>query len=140
MKRKTILLCTCAVLWSILVIGLAWWYTPAAFLSDVAPEDITRIEVCNGTSGEKFTITDRDDITYIVTGIQDTKMRKQEFAKKDGFVYSMSFYTEKGKAVAQFELNGENVICDGEVTYKTMYDGEFDPLGFQYVQILDERK
>ena len=87
MKRKTILLCTCAVLWSILVIGLAWWYTPAAFLSDVAPEDITRIEVCNGTSGEKFTITDRDDITYIVTGIQDTKMRKQEFAKKDGFEF-----------------------------------------------------
>ena len=135
--KRILLIGACAALVIAFAIGFIWWHLPTAFLADVAPEDVARIEVFNGTSGERFTIEDSADISHIVTKIQDVKMRKEEWEQKDGFVYSLSFWATDGSKIAGFLLNGPASIRDGDIEYEPRYETEYDALCFVYIQQLE---
>ncbi len=128
----------------LLAVGLTacfiWWYMPTAFLSDVAPEDVARIEVFNGMSGTRFVIEDTTDIEYIVGRIGDVKMRKEEWEQVDGFVYSLSFYGKDGARISHFILNDEDIIRDGNIEYETAFETDHDPLCFYYIRDLEAKQ
>ena len=136
MKRKILLACG-VVLFAILTACFVWWYMPTTFLKSADPTDVARIEVFNGTNGQRFVIEEREDIEYIVTKISDVKMRKVEYSHVDGFVYSISFYTADGTRMDGFVLNGET-IRDGAIKYKIVYETCEDPLCFEYIKALED--
>lgn len=136
--KKIILICVFAVLLIALTVGLAWWYLPTTFLADVEPADVSRIKVFSGATGQSFAIEDRADIEYIVTKIQDVKMKKTEYSQVDGFVYSLSFYATDGTRIDGFILNGSDTIRDGNVKYEAAYETDYDALCFAYIKDLEE--
>ncbi len=136
MKKRILLIAAGVVLLAALLVGFIWWHLPTVFLADVAPADVARIEVFNGTRGKSFVIEDAADIEYIVTNIQRTKMYKEEWEIKDGFVYSLSFYAADGSRMAHLELNGEDSIRDGNMEYEC----EYDALCFGYIKDIEARQ
>ena len=137
---KKILLACSALLFAALTACFIWWYMPTAFLADIAPTDVARIEVFNGMSGEGFTIADADDIEYIVSKIGDVKMRKEEYEAVDGFVYSLAFYGKDGALIEQFVLNDEESIRDGNIKYETAFETDEDPLCFCHIRAIEAGK
>ena len=139
MKRKILLIGAGALLAALLA-GFIWWHLPTVFLKNVAPADVARIEVFNGTSGERFVIEDADDIEYIVRKISDVKMRKEKWGDVDGFVYSLSFYAKDDTLLERFALNSTEHIRDGNVGYKCAYETEEDALCFAYIKAIEATK
>ena len=137
MKRKILLACG-VLLFAALTVFVIWWYMPTTFLKNTDPADVARIEVFNGTNGQRFVIEERADIEYIVAKISDVKMRKAEYSHVDGFVYSISFYAADGTRIDGFILNGSDSIRDGAVRYEVMYETEEDALSFDYIKGLEE--
>ena len=136
MKRKHLFIIIGCVLIAALLAGYIWWYMPVRFLGRVDPADVARIEVFNGTSGQHFSIEDRDDIAYIVGKISNARMRKAEYSHVDGFVYSISFYDADGERIEGFILNGDT-IRDGAIRYEMVYENEEDPLCFEYIKAIE---
>ena len=135
MRKRLIIIILCILL-AVMLTGYIWWYMPTAFLSDVLPAEVARIEVFNGTTGRKFTIDEREDITYIVGKIADVKMRKAEYSHVDGFIYSISFYNATDERIDGFILNGD-AIRDGAIRYEMVYENEEDPLCFEYIKAIE---
>ena len=136
MRRKCLLIIILCVLLGVLLTGYIWWYMPTYFLKNVASADVAKIEVFNGTTGERFSIEDRQDIDYIVSKIADVRMRKDEYGHVDGFVYSISFYGADGECIESFILNG-NTIRDGAIRYEMVYETEEDALCFEYIKAIE---
>jgi hypothetical protein len=106
MKRKCLFIIIGCILLAALLAVYIWWYMPVRFLGRVDPADVARIEVFNGTNGQRFSIEDREDITYIVGKIADVRMRKAEYGQVDGFVYSISGAYYDGVLAPLFALLG----------------------------------
>ena len=138
--KKIIPIGVCAVLLIAFAVGLIWWHLPTAFLADVAPEDVARIEVFCGATGQSFTIEDAADIEYIVTKIADVQMRRVEWEQKDGFVYSLSFWAADGSRIVGFLLNGPASVRDGDIEYEPKYETEEDALCFEYIKSLEPKQ
>ena len=151
MKRKIVLLCVGAVLLLVLTAGFVWWQLPVVFLEDVAPAAVTRIEIFNGTNGQCFSVEDRSDIELIVRRIQSVKVYREEWEERDGFVYSLSFYTADGERIAHFEINDSDTLREGNMEYEAEYDEDdygmlgisdehYDALGFYYIEALEREQ
>ena len=136
MKKRILWIAVGVVLPVAFLVGFIWWQLPTVFLADVAPADVARIEVFNGTDGKRFVIEDTADIEYIVTNIQRVKMYKEGWEIKDGFLYSLSFYAADGSRMAHLELNGEESIRDGNMEYEC----EYDVLCFGYIKDIEARQ
>ena len=136
MKRKHLFIIIGCVLIAALLAGYIWWYMPVRFLGRVDPAEVARIEVFNGTCGERFSIEEREDIEYIVSKISDVKMRKVEYSHVDGFIYSVSVYDAAGERIDGFILNGET-IRDGAIKYEIAYETYEDPLCFEYIKAIE---
>lgn len=139
MKHKKLWIAIATVLLAALLAGYIWWYMPTTFLKNVDSADVARIEVFNGTCGERFTIESREDIEYIVSKIGDVKMRKAEYRHVDGFVYSVSFYGADEAYIAGFILNGDT-IRDGAIRYEIAYETYEDPLCFEYIKAIEAKQ
>jgi hypothetical protein len=140
MKRRALLLVVGGVLLAALLAGFIWWHLPVTFLKDVDPAQVARIEVFDGTAGERFVIEDPADIEYIVRKIADVKMRKREYSRVDGFTYSLSFTAADGRILERFILNSTDSIRDGNIAYEIALETEEDPLCFLYIKAIEAAK
>ncbi len=127
-----------SVLLAGMLIGYIWWYSPTFFLKDVIPADVVRIEVFNGSTGQRFSIEDAADMEYIVRKIGDVKMRKEAYEHVDGFTYSLSFVAADGTKIAQFILDSSDTIRDGAIRYGAVLETEEDALCFEYIKALEK--
>ena len=138
MKKKWLLIGAGVLLLALLLALCIWWLTPTVFLKDVTPTDVARIEVFNGTTGERFVLENGADIEYIVRKIGDVRMQKKEWEQVDGFVYSLSFVAADGSILERFILNSSDSIRNGDIEYEIVLETEEDPLCFLYIKNLEE--
>jgi hypothetical protein len=138
MKQKRLWIIVACLLLAALLAGFIWWHLPTTFLKDVDPAQVARIEVFDGTAGERFVIEDPADIEYIVRKIGDVRMRKAEWSQVDGFVYSLSVYGTDGRKLDSFILNGSDSIRDGDIRYEAVLETDEDALCFRFIKGLQE--
>ena len=62
----------------IFIMGYIWWFLPVHFLDDVNADDILHVEVFNGNSGQYFSIKNKDDISFIISNIQNIPMKREK--------------------------------------------------------------
>ena len=100
----------CAVL-VLGIIAVGWWVKPIHFLKTTSAENVKTIYVSDGNTGERFEITDEDDIAYIIDNI-----KSHEFVKTGislfcmGTLYDLRFHNENEKSVSEFIINSDNSI------------------------------
>ena len=76
MKKKRIFLC--AIL--LILFGIIWWVSPVSLMKSISPEDVSRIEVFGGDSGDIFYIDDPNTITEIVDNIKGLSLKKNKIS------------------------------------------------------------
>lgn len=140
MKQKRLWIIVACLLLAAVLAGLIWWHLPTTFLTGLDPADVARIEVFNGSTGERFVIEEDADIEYIVRKIADVKMRKREYSRVDGFTYSLSFTAADGRILERFILNSTDSIRDGNIAYEIALETEEDPLCFLYIKAIEAAK
>ncbi|MCM1190337.1 MAG: hypothetical protein NC541_13705 [bacterium] len=133
-KKETILL---AVLILAVAGGLIWWIAPTRLLGRVDLAEVAEIRVFSGTTGEGFTVSDPEQITYIVESFQSTSLKRYGFSLgHTGYGYRMSFADGNGKILASLILNGESSLRRDPF----FYEPREGTLCYEYLQELEKRE
>ena len=125
MKKKILVGILIAAL---LIVGAAavWWFLPAHFLNGADPADIAAIEVFNGNDGNRFSITDEKDISYLFENIRKVPMKKEQIAMGMGTTYNLRFLDSAGKEIDRFIIMSRDTIRSGMMFYTC--NGELQPV------------
>lgn len=68
------------ILIAVLLVGtVGYYFMPKKFGKNVNPSEVDHINVFDGNTGTGFTITDSEDIEYIVANIQGISMKEMAF-------------------------------------------------------------
>ena len=119
MKRRTkIAVWILSVVALIAVALVIWWFLPAHFLGGVSPEEISAVEVFNGNDGNRFAVTEPEDISVLVESIQRVPMKKDSIAMGMGTTYNLRFLDAKGKEIDKFIIMDSSTVRSGLVFYE----------------------
>ncbi len=119
MKKKTKILISVLIIVVLLIIGSSiWWLTPKNFLGNVNPTEIASIEVFNGSDGNRFVLSDKDDINALTEYISAVSMKRHSISTGLGTTYNLRFLNEQGKELDSFIIMNKNFIRQGFIFYK----------------------
>ena len=103
----------------IVIMGYIWWPSPVHFLNNVNADDVLSVEVFSGNSGDGFTVEKKNDISYIVSNIQNITMKREKVSfGYMGYGYSLKLYNGNGKKIDEFIVNSNNLIRKDPFFYK----------------------
>lgn len=133
-KKKMVIIgiFTVCILIAVIIASVAIYNArhPLTLRYDFVPEDVVRIEIFDGSTGKRYTITDAEAVLYIARDIQSkTYTRDQNVKGHSGFVYSTTFYDESDTALWGATINSADTLVDNHYTYHPD-----SPLDFAYIQ------
>lgn len=134
MKKK---LCILVILIAVLLVGtVGCYFMPKKFGKNVNPSEVDHINVFDGNTGTGFTITDSEDIEYIVANIQGISMKRDGISLgRTGYSFKISYINSNDKDIIPvFILNSDNTICKDPFFYRC--DGG---LCFDYLKACEEK-
>lgn len=115
MKRKIMASCILIVCVVTVITGVS--YIPQKLIK-VDAKDVVKIEMTNGHTGQHVEITNREQISQLLTSLSKLTIQKEQSAKDlKGYHYSLKLYTEKGKG-QQFTMTEPNTIIYNKALYK----------------------
>ena len=124
-----------AIALGVVIFGV-WYFIPKTFLKGVEPEEVAKISVFNGSSGDRMEIVDPEEIKYIVNNIQNTKMKRDKLCVGYmGFSFSMRFLDKDGNIIDDFTINSSDTIRGR----KFFYTCEDDSLCYDYLSELEDK-
>ena len=110
MKKKiSIPIVVIAVL---IILAVGYYFMPKTFGNNVNPSEVDHINVFDGNTGTGFTITNLEDIKYIVENIQNHPMKKDGISlDTTGYSFKISYIDSNDKDIIPvFILNSDNTI------------------------------
>lgn len=110
MKKK--ILVPVIVILLLVVCSAVYYFTPKTFGKKVNPNDVDHINIFDGNTGTGFTISDPEDIKYIVENIQSYPMKRDGISIGHmGYFLKISYIDSYDKDVIPlFYINSENTI------------------------------
>ena len=131
-KKKIIIF---AVVIFAVILLLIWYNVPSTFLKSTDASEVAFIQVFNGNSGNKFDITNKEQISYIVENVQKQAFDKEGLSLfRMGTLFTLSFCDSNGKVVSEFTVNSDNTIRKDPFFYVT--DGNMNII--EYLQFIEE--
>lgn len=107
---------------------------PKKFGKNVNSSEVDHINVFDGNTGTGFTITDSEDIEYIVANIQGISMKRDGISLgRTGYSFKISYINSNDKDIIPvFILNSDNTIrkdpffyrCDGGLCFDYLKECE----------------
>ena len=134
MKKKRFLP---AIIVAALLLGtISYYFMPKTFGRNVGPIEVDHINVFDGNTGTGFTITELEDIEYIVANIQSFSMKREGISLgKVGYSFKISYIDSADRDVIPvFILNSDNTIRKDPFFYRC--DGG---LCFDYLKACEEK-
>lgn len=110
MKKK--LLIPIIVIVALIVSASVYYSMPKTFGKNVNPTEVDHINVFDGNTGTAFTITDPEDIEYIVENIQSHPMKKAGVSLgRMGYSLQISYvYSNDKDVIPVFIINSDDTI------------------------------
>ena len=134
MKKKLVFVVVLVIL---VVAGFIWWKLPVKFLNGLDAKDIDRIEVMDRTTGNEFVIKAKEDISYIVTNIQNIEMDKHKLSiGYMGTRFDMSFYDKSNNLIDEFIINADDAIRKDPIFYNDSNAG----LCVDYIENIEQNQ
>lgn len=125
MKKKIVIPIVVIVI--LIVFAVVYYFMPKTFGKNVNPSEVDHINVFDGNTGTGFTITNPEDIKYIVENIQSHSMKKDGISLgRMGYGLKISYIDSNDKDVIPvFTLNSDDTIrkdpffyiCDGGLCF-----------------------
>lgn len=113
------------ILIAVLLVGtVGYYFMPKKFGKNVNPSEVDHINVFDGNTGTGFTITDSEDIEYIVANIQGISMKRDGISLgRTGYSFKISYINSNDKDIIPvFILNSDNTICKDPFSIDVMED------------------
>lgn len=105
-------------------------------LQNVNIDDVEKVTIKSGGTGESVDITEPEDIEYITNSINSLEYSKGEKVNGDGWSYILRWYNSDGEIAEEITLLGtDTIIFDGHY-YRNISDGEID-ISFLMEQFTD---
>ena len=121
--KKTVLIIFGII--SLVVVGtVIWWVSPKSFLSNVKSGEVASIEVFNGNDGNRFIISEPNDISFITDSIKLISLKKDRISMGMGTTYNLRFLNTEGSEIDEFIIMTSSTIRKGIVFYEC--DGELE--------------
>lgn len=114
MKKRSVV---AAAILLVICVAAVWWFAPKHFLRGVAPEEVSKIQVLDGNTGNQFEITDPEEIEALLREFQQTPMKKERISMGMGTSFRMTWLDQKGREIDFFILQTADTIVDGVVFY-----------------------
>ncbi len=118
----------------LIILAIGYYFMPKTFGKNVNPSEVDHINVFDGNTGTGFTITNPEDIKYIVENIQNHTMKKDGISLgKVGYSFKISYIDSNDKDVIPiFIINSDDTIrkdpffyvCDGGLCFDYIKDCE----------------
>lgn len=132
MKKKTVIPVIAII--ALVILSTGYYFMPRTFGKNINPSEVDHINVFDGSTGTGFTITNPEDIKYIVENIQNHPMKKNGVSLgKMGYSFKISYVDSNDKdIISVFILNSDNLIrkdpffyaCDGGLCFDYIRDCE----------------
>ncbi len=126
MKKKLIILISALLL--LLMGAVVFYCTPKTFGTDIVPSDVDHIQVIDGTTGLRFSISAPEDIRHIVKNLQSHPMQKSGLSLCTmGYGFKITCVDAHNKPlIPEIILNSNDTIrkdpffyqCDGGLCYE----------------------
>lgn len=95
-------------------------------LRNVNIDDVEKVTIKSGGTGESVDITEPEDIEYITNNINSLEYSKGEKVNGDGWSYMLRWYNSDGEIIKEITLlGGDTIIFDGYY-YRNISDGAID--------------
>lgn len=130
-KLLIILLIICIILIS----GVVWYIKPLNLL-ELNPDNVSKISIFDGNTGIALSITEKEDITYIINNLNAIVLKKDGISTGfTGYSFKTTIYLKNGEEAGgwnNFIINSEDTIRKDPFFYKVV-EGEID---YQYIRRL----
>lgn len=124
MKTKRKLLIGLATILIVIAGIVLYFLVPQKVLH--TDEQVASITLFNGNSGRSATITNPEEIEYIISMFNDKKFSATGIAAfRMGYGVRVKYFDEKGKEILQFIENGETKVRYRGLFYE-LQDGSID--------------
>ena len=119
-----------------MVVGcLIWWNAPY-IITDIGPLNVSKIEVFDGNTGKSLTITDKNDIAYIITNLNSVSLNKEKLSLGYmGYSFKTKIFRNDGSLYKEFIINSNAMIRKDPIIYRDSSKS----IDYGYIQRLFER-
>lgn len=111
-----------AVAFIIIVSGLLVWYNLPVKLLPRSADTITKINLRDGNTGRKATISDSEAIRFIVGALHDVSFKRDRLALGVGTSYRLSFVSGNGRAEPELVIQTGRDVKKGIFFYTLLDD------------------
>ncbi|GEM_PF-984842 len=94
-------------------------------------EDVAKITIIHGTTGDKITIHNSEDIKHLVDNLNNISIHKLEINLHKGFNYYISLYDNEGNVIEGFAFTDKRV-SNKDFSF-SVFKGKLDT---QYIEYL----
>jgi len=133
-RKLVITLCLIVI---VILGGLLWWNIPTS-ITNISPSEVSKIEICDGSTGKITRITDELAIEHIIENLNATSIKKEDFSLLGwmGYSFSTTIYKIDDSVYKKFIINSGNTIRKGQFLYRTS-SGKVD---YEYIKNLIRSK
>ncbi|EEG78595.1 hypothetical protein [Dethiobacter alkaliphilus] len=116
----------------IIVLALIWWFMPNS-LTSIDPEKVSVIIIFNGNTGNSTTISESDDVSYIIDSFNKTTIRKEKLSiGYMGYGYLLTIIKNDASIYNEFIINSANNIRKDPFFYQVTTNS----IDYDYIQNL----
>lgn len=112
----------------VIIIGFLIWWNASCSITDIAPSEVSKIEIFDGNTGESITIVNSTDIEHIINNLNVILLKKEKVSLGYmGYSFRTTVYKSNGDVYKKFSINSSDTIrkdpffyfdCTGSIDYK----------------------
>ena len=98
--------------------SLIWWYSPCT-ITDIAPSEVSKIKIFNGSTEESIAVTNAADIEYIITNFNTVSLKKEKTSLGYmGYSFRITIYNADGDVYKKFIINSAATVRKDPFFYR----------------------
>ena len=122
-----------ACVFAIGIAGILIWWNTSISIINIAPSEVSKIEVFDGSTGKSITITNTTDIDHIITNLNETSLDRGKMSLGyTGYSYRTTIYKSNGDMYKKFIINSSNTVRKDPFFYRD----NSDSIDYGYIQKL----
>ena len=131
MKKKRLFIKICFIL--VFVFGGFIWYNVPCSITNIAPSEVSEIEILDGNTGKSISITNAIDIEHIINNINMVSLKKEKISLLNtGYSYRIKVYKVNRDVYKEFIINSNNTIRKDPFFYRDSTNS----IDYNYIQKL----
>lgn len=121
---------------AVIIIGIfIWWNVPSS-ITNIAPSEVSKIEIFDGNTGKAITITAPADIEHIIENLNTVALKKEKISLgTTGYSFRTTIYKSDGNVYKEFIISSSNTIRKDPFFYRDS-SGSID---YEYIQKLIDK-